>query len=84
MIRNLDSSDRSIGGWSLCDGANHCFRFPAGAVLEAGGQLVVHTGSGRSDGDRYYMGRRQAVWNNNGDTATLYNSTGAVVLVFDY
>ncbi|MYL06536.1 MAG: MBL fold metallo-hydrolase [Gemmatimonadales bacterium] len=84
VIRNLESSDRSIGGWSLCDEANHCFRFPAGAVLEAGGQRVVHTGSGRGDGDRYYMGRRQAVWNNNGDTATLYDSTGAVVLVFDY
>lgn len=84
VIRNLESGARSIGGWSLCDGANHCFRFPAGAVLEAGGQLVVHTGSGRADGDRYYMGRRQAVWNNNGDTATLYDDTGTVVVVFNY
>lgn len=84
VIRNLESDARSIGGWSLCDGANHCFRFPAGAVLEAGGQLVVHTGSGRADGDRYYMGRRQAVWNNNGDTATLYDDTGTVVVVFNY
>ncbi|MDE2878297.1 lamin tail domain-containing protein [Candidatus Palauibacter soopunensis] len=84
VIRNLESGDRPIGGWSLCDRANHCFRFPAGAVLEAGGQLVVHTGAGRADATRYYMGRRQAVWNNNGDTATLYDDTGAVVVVFDY
>jgi len=84
VIRNLESGDRPIGGWSLCDRANQCFRFPAGAVLRAGGQLVVHTGSGRADGARYYMGRRQAVWNNNGDTATLYDDTGAVVAVFDY
>ena len=84
VIRNLESDDRLIGGWSLCDRANHCFRFPAGAVLAAGGQLVVHTGTGRADGARYYMGRRQAVWNNNGDTATLYDDRGAVVIVFDY
>ncbi len=84
VIRSLESGDRPIGGWSLCDRANQCFRFPAGAVLGAGEQLVVHTGSGRADGARYYMGRRQAVWNNNGDTATLYDGTGAVVVVFDY
>ncbi len=84
VIRSVESEDRPIGGWSLCDRANQCFRFPAGAVLRAGGQLVVHTGSGRADGSRYYMGRRQAVWNNNGDTATLYDETGAVVVVFDY
>lgn len=84
VIRNLTPDDRPIGGWLLCDGANHCFRFPADALLGAGGQIVVHTGSGRADGTRYYMDRRQAVWNNNGDTATLYDDTGAVVIVFDY
>ena len=84
VIQNLESRDRSIGGWSLCDGANHCYRFPASAVLTAGEQLVVHTGSGSADGNRYYMGRRQAVWNNNGDTATLYDDTGTVVVVFNY
>ena len=84
VIRSLESGDRPIGGWSLCDRANQCFRFPVGAVLKAGGQLVVHTGSGRPDGARYYMGRRRAVWNNNGDTATLYDDAGAVVIVFDY
>ena len=84
VIRNLESADRPIGGWSLCDRANQCFRFPANAVLRAGGQLVVHTGAGRADGARYYMGRRQAVWNNNGDTATLYDDAGSVVIVFDY
>ena len=84
VIRNPEAPDRPIGGWSLCDRANHCFRFPAGAVLESGGQLIVHTGTGRADGARYYMGRRQAVWNNNGDTATLYDDTGAVVVVFSY
>ncbi|WP_420450048.1 MBL fold metallo-hydrolase [Candidatus Palauibacter sp.] len=84
VLESLSSEDRAVGGWALCDLANHCFRFPAGAVLKAGEQLVVHTGAGRADGARYYMGRRQAVWNNSGDTATLYDDTGAVVVVFNY
>ena len=84
ILESLASEDRAIGGWRLCDRANHCFMFPPGAVLAAGGRLFVHTGPGSADNNRYYMGRRQAVWNNGGDTATLYDSTGAVVLVFDY
>ncbi|WP_419948171.1 MBL fold metallo-hydrolase [Candidatus Palauibacter sp.] len=84
VLESLSSEDRMIGGWTLCDLANHCFTFPAGAVLAAGGRLFVHTGSGSADGTRYYMGRRQAVWNNRGDTATLYDGTGAVLVVFDY
>ncbi|WP_419935054.1 lamin tail domain-containing protein [Candidatus Palauibacter sp.] len=84
VIENLESEDRAIGGWTLCDRANHCFTFPPDALLAAGGRLVVHTGSGQADGTRYYMGRRQAVWNNNGDTATLYDSGGATVVVFNY
>jgi beta-lactamase superfamily II metal-dependent hydrolase len=84
IVESLASEDRAIGGWRLCDRANHCFTFPRDAVLAAGGRLFVHPGSGRADGTRYYMGRRQAVWNNGGDTATLYDGAGAVVLVFDY
>lgn len=84
VLESLSSEDRPIGGWTLCDLANHCFTFPAGTVLAAGERLFVHTGSGSADGTRYYMGRRQAVWNNRGDTATVYDGTGAVVVVFDY
>jgi len=30
------------------------------------------------------MGYRRAVWNNNGDTATLYDERGAVVVAYRY
>jgi len=76
--------DLEIGGWSVCDVASHCFRFPAGAVLRAGGQLVVYTGSGVSDGVRFFMGSGRAVWNNDGDTATLYDASGTVVTRYIY
>ncbi|MDE2762252.1 MAG: lamin tail domain-containing protein [Gemmatimonadota bacterium] len=84
VLENSAAEAISIGGWRLCDLANHCFQFPAGATIEGGGRVVVHTGSGQPDGGRFYMGRRQAVWNNDGDTATLYDSKGATVLAFSY
>ncbi len=84
VIESMEAEDRPIGDWSLCDAANQCFRFPSNAVLEAGGEIRVHTGSGDVSASRYYMGRSRAVWNNGGDTATLYDDTGRVVIVFDY
>ncbi len=84
VLESGEEGDRAIGGWQLCDAANHCFRFPPGAVLAAGGRVVVYTGPGQADGERYYMGYRRAVWNNRGDTATLYDQTGAAVVAFRY
>lgn len=84
VLQNQGDRGLAIGGWTLCDGANHCFRFPARAVLATGGTVVVYTGSGRPDSERYYMGMGRAVWNNSGDTATLRDGTGATVAVFRY
>lgn len=84
VLENSAGEAIAIGGWRLCDLSNHCFQFPAGATIEGGGRVVVHSGSGQPDGERFYMGRHQAVWNNSGDTATLYDSEGATVLAFSY
>ena len=73
-----------LGGWTLCDAVRHCFRFPAGAVLPDGGQVVVYTGYGMNDGVSFYMNSGQAVWNNDGDTATLYDAGGTTVLRYVY
>jgi hypothetical protein len=32
-----------------------------------------------SDGTRFFMGSGAAVWNNDGDTATLYDASGQAV-----
>ena len=84
IIESTASESLAIGGWRLCDRLSHCFRFPDGAVLKAGAQIAVHTGTGQPDGIHYYMGRRQAVWNNDGDTATLFDGSGAIVLAVSY
>ena len=84
VLESMEPGDLAIGGWRLCDLASHCFQFPEGAVLGAGGRVVIHTGTGRHDGVRFYMGYGRAVWNNNGDTATLYDAKGATVIAVSY
>lgn len=84
VLESRQDVELRIGGWTLCDAASHCFRFPEGTVLDAGGRILVHTGAGENDGEHYYMGRASAVWNNDGDEATLFDEAGATVLVFRY
>jgi len=84
VLQSWSSQTIDLGGWTLCDVARHCFRFPAGAVLPDAGQLVVYTGYGTNDGVRFYMNSGRAVWNNSGDTATLYDAGGTAVLRYVY
>ncbi len=84
ILTNGSSTAFDITGWTLCDAARHCFTFPRTTGLGVDGQVVVYTGSGRSDGVRFFMGSGQAVWNNRGDTATLYNAAGRVVATHVY
>lgn len=51
----------------------------AGASVRAGGTAVLYTGRGMSDGSSFFMGSGSAVWNNDGDTATLHDRSGRVV-----
>ena len=73
-----------IGGWTLCDAARHCFTVPQDSRIPAGQRVTLFTGYGRTDGVRFYMGSGSAVWNNDGDVATLYDSQGQVVVTYVY
>lgn len=84
VLDNRTSQPLDLSGWTLCDAARHCFTFPKAAELAAMGQVVLYTGRGRSDGIRFFMGRGAAVWNNRGDTATLYDDAGRVVTTYVY
>jgi competence protein ComEC len=83
----LDNAGRekiAIAGWTLCDAARHCYTFPAGAVIEPGGRVVLYTGAGTNDRTHYYMNSGRAVWNNRGDVATLQDPEGRIVASYAY
>lgn len=83
-VTNPTQADVALAGWTLCDVARHCYRFPPGAVLRAGGRVFVYTGSGRADATHFYMGSHRAVWNNDGDAATLRDAAGRVIVRYAY
>ena len=74
-ITNSGSSSVSRAGWKLTDeGANHSYTFTGTTVLAAGSVTIA---SGTTTGDITW--KRDNVWNNDGDTAYLYDGWGQLV-----
>lgn len=84
IVRNTTSGSVAIGGWMLCDLAHHCYRFPEGAAIAPADSVIVYTGSGADDGRHFHMRYRRAVWNNDGDEATLTDRAGRVMARYAY
>ncbi len=84
LLRNDRSNAVNLAGWDLSDVAGHNYTFGSLAALAPGHELRVWTGPGQDDGTNLFMGRRAAIWNNAGDTATLRDATGAFVSAFSY
>jgi lamin tail-like protein len=72
-----------LQGWTLRDTANHTYTFPT-FTLPPREVVSVWTGAGADDANNLFWGRRKAVWNNRGDTATLADPTGAIRNTFTY
>jgi hypothetical protein len=78
-ITNSGPDSVTMTGWRLSDEGNkHVYRFPTFA-LSSGSGVTVYTGSGMNTATALYMGFKQAVWNNDGDTATLRDSAGNII-----
>ena len=73
VIENRGSGAISLTAWTLKDEVGHSFTFPS-FTLEAGATVTVHTGSGSNTQTNLYWGSGAAVWNNDHDTAYLYDS----------
>jgi competence protein ComEC len=74
-ITNTGSSPVSLTGWTLTDeGAKHSYTF-AGTTVPAAGSVTVTSGTATGD----IKWKSDNVWNNDGDTAYLYNGSGQLV-----
>lgn len=78
-VTNGASAPVDLTGWTISDeGARNTYTFPA-YVLDPGADVTVHSGPGDDTATDLYWDRETPVWNNDGDTATLTDATGAVV-----
>ncbi|MGB0653729.1 MAG: lamin tail domain-containing protein [Thermoplasmatota archaeon] len=78
-IRNPTTEAVEMTGWLLQDEAGRGYGFPEGFTLDGAAQVRVHTGDGNDTITDLYWGSGSAVWNNSGDTAFLFDETGAQV-----
>ncbi|ACJ16003.1 competence-like protein [Thermococcus onnurineus NA1] len=80
VIANLGCKDEELSGWKLVDEKKHTYTFPSGVIVKAGKTVTVHTGSGTdTDTDLYWGSSWGAVWDNDGDTAYLYDASENLV-----
>lgn len=80
-IKNVDSKDIDMTGWRLVsEEGNQTFNFPSGFVLKAGSSVKIVSGPKAADGPpSQLLWTKSYVWNNNGDTAILYDGQGREV-----
>lgn len=83
VLQNVSSEPQALGRLTASDAASHTYHFPD-RVLTAGATLTVRTGSGVDTATVLHWGSDSAIWNNGGDTLTIRDKDGGVVLVYRY
>ena len=80
-FRNDAAAPVDLSGWVVHDeGPNHQYRFPDGVGLDVGATVRVFTGCGDDSATQlFWCNSGSAIWNNDGDTATLLDSGGATI-----
>ena len=79
QISNTGASPVSLNGWKIEDeGSKHTYTFQS-YTLNAGTTVTVFTGKGTNSATELYWQLDNPVWNNDGDTAYLYDDSGKLV-----
>lgn len=79
IIANHSRNAVDLENWRLTDeGENHAYLFPQ-FVLDPGAEVTVHMWPGEDTETDLYVGRRNPWWNDEGDTAYLYDAEGEIV-----
>jgi competence protein ComEC len=84
VFENTGDQPLELDGWSVADEAGHTYTFPSGFALDSGAQVTLHTGNGTDSSSDLHWDSGRAVWNNGGDTVTVRNDNGTVVLEEEY
>ena len=77
VIENTGNSSQNLTGWKdEDDGPKYSFEFPSGFSLEAGSSVELISGESGDDTDTTIFWNNRTVWNNDGDTASLFDPSG--------
>ncbi|RLF38578.1 MAG: nuclease [Thermoplasmata archaeon] len=79
VIKNIDTTPIDVTGYRLNDEVNHTYYFPEHYIIEPGVIVKIHTGSGNNTEYDLYWNNDYPIWNNNGDTAYLWNADDILI-----
>ncbi|WP_292373733.1 PKD domain-containing protein [Methanosarcina sp. UBA411] len=80
QITNKGITNVKMNGWKITDnGSKHTYYFPSSYTLNSKSTVTLYTGKGTNTATKLYWGRSSHVWNNEGDTAYLYDAQGTLV-----
>jgi hypothetical protein len=80
VVENSGPSTQDLTGWKVSDdGQGHTFNFPNGFLMRPGSSMKLVTGGSGQDTERVIYWKTRTVWNNDGDTARLFDPSGGMV-----
>ncbi|ADI73370.1 Deoxyribonuclease I [Methanohalobium evestigatum Z-7303] len=77
-ITNPGETSVDLNNWKIEDEANHAYEF-TDFTLGPNNTVTLYTDEGTDAENQLYWGSGRAIWNNDGDNAYLYDSTGELV-----
>ncbi len=81
---NDGDADLDLSGWRVEDAAGHTYTVPEGTTLPAGGRVTLRTGDGTDTETDLYWGSGAPVWNDTGDTVSVFDDDGELLLRESY
>jgi Lamin Tail Domain len=88
VIYNASAADVDLSGWKLEESDHNVdpFTFPAGFILPPGAQVRVCSGEeGKEENPPSSLSwTSTSIWNNDGETARLYDAKGNLVYEYQY
>ena len=79
VLKNIETTPIDVTGYRLTDEANHTYYFPENFIVEPQTIIKIHTGHGNNTQEDLYWNNDYPIWNNNGDTAYLWNNEGILI-----
>jgi Lamin Tail Domain len=83
QLKNTCTTSKVLTGYRFVDASSHWYTFGT-YTLKASAYVKIHTGSGTNTSTDRYQNRGAYVWNNDKDTAKLYNSSGTLLRTCSY
>ena len=79
-ITNTSQQQVDISNWKLVSvKGKQTFTFPKNTTLPKGESIFIVSGRGKETGPQTIVWTSRYIWNNNGDTAKLYNQKGKLI-----